>query len=263
MRSSEREKDEIVLQNRLMEIARENNVRFTHVTPEDRPVELVQLIDEQAEFFSHYNGQVVDQSIGDTMSFDYMDGISLSIRHYYPYDPEAPVDMNEMGGGSPHQRLVPVSLMSRDLDLDSVLIGRFVAGITKYSARREEGGDFCIQILVMSVCGNGTFRENLTFRGREISPAPAETSITTQDFALVAAIFQALEKGYGTSGIEFFTLEVMRNRYYLSEMAGRDIGMDMAFDAYIKLFGSYMGDFLKNYRGQVAATSQRLSAEHR
>ncbi len=258
MRSSSREKDEIYLRRQIMEIARENSVVFNHVPPEKRPVELIQLIDEEADLFSHYNGQVIDQEIGNTMSFKYLDDINLSIRHYYPFAPNAKVSVNDVGGEKPHQRLVPVSLMSKDLDLDSVIIGRFVAGITKYSAQREDFNDFCLQILVMSVCGNGTFRENLTFKGHSLNPMPVESSISSQDFKLVGAIFRALEAGYGTCGIEFFTMEIMRNRYYLSEMAGRDIGLNMAFDAYLKLFGSYMSEFLQAYREQVNETAKKL-----
>ncbi len=262
MRSSKREKDEISLHRRILELAQEKKFEFTHVPPADRPLELVQLIDEEADFFSHYNGQVIDQEIGSTMSFDYLEeGINVSIRHYYPHDPRAEVALNELGGETPEERLVPVSLMSKDLDLDSVIIGRFVAGISKYSARRGDSHDFSIQLLVMSVCGNGTFRENLTYRGREIDPSPSESSISTQDFRLVAAIFSILQQGYGNTGLEFLCHEVMRNRAALSELAGRDIAPSMAFDAYVKLFGSYMSDFLKSYRDQVVQAIKRLNRQ--
>ncbi len=261
MRSSNREKDELSLLHRILEIARKHNVEFSHVPPGQRPLELLQLIDEEADLFSHYNGQVIDEQIGSTISFDYMGDINLSIRHYYPYAPEAEVSLNDLGGEEPEQRLVPVSLMSKDLELDSVIIGRFVAGITKHSARRSDFNNFCLQILVMSFCGNGAFRENLTLKGYSLAPVQVESSISSQDFKLVDTIFRVLEQGYGTTGLEFLTLEVMRNRYYLSELAGHDIGLDMAFSAYLKLFGGYMGDFLKNYRRQVMKTAERL--QHR
>jgi hypothetical protein len=41
-------------------------------------------------------------------------------------------------------------------------------------------------------------------------------------------------------------------------MAGKDIGTGMAYDAYLKLFGSYMGGILKVYKSQVEETAMRL-----
>ncbi len=253
------EKDEISLQSEIQEIVRSEGVELVHVEAEARPLELIQLINEEADFFSHYNGQVIDENVGSTMSFDYPGDINVSIRHYYPSAPETKVSANELGGETSTDRLVPVSLMSKDLELDSVIIGRFVAGVTKQSARRDHLNDFCLQIIVMSVCGNGAFRENLTFSGRITNPAPVESSISSQDFKLVEMIFNVLEKGYGTTGLEFLTLEVMRNRHNLSEMTGYDVGLDTAFNAYIKVFGSYAGEVLKNYREQVFNTAQRLA----
>ena len=257
MLSSEREKDEISFIDTVLEIGRDQNLKMVHIDPLKRPVELVQLIDEETDFFSHYNGQVIAEDVGETQSFDYMNDISLSLRHYYPDDPNSDVSLNELGAASGQGRLVPVSLMSKDLMLDELLIGRFVAGLTKYNAHRNNC-DFYIQILVMSVCGNGSFRENLTFQGTQIEPEIAEASISQQDFKLVSALFDALEGSYGETGLEFLTFEVLRNRYYLSEMAGKDIGTGMAFDAYLKLFGSYMGEILKGYKEQVEDTAKRL-----
>lgn len=257
MRSSEREKDELSFAEAVMEIGRAQSLIMRHIDPDLRPVELIQLIDEETDFFAHYNGKVIDEDVGDTQSFDYRNGISLSLRHYYPHDIESNVSLNDLGSATGEGRLVPVSLMSKDLMLDGLIIGRFVAGLTKYNAHRDNC-DFYIQILVMSVCGNGTFRENLTFQGTQANPVIAETSISQQDFNLVDALFNALEKSYGKNGLEFLTFEVLRNRYYLSEMAGRDIGTSMAFDAYVKLFGSFMGEALTAYKDQVIGTSTRL-----
>ncbi len=257
MRSSEREKDEISFIDTVFKIGREQNLEMVHIDPERRPVELIQLIDEETDFFAHYNGQVINHDVGETQSFDYMNDINISLRHYYPHDPNSDVNLNELGAASGEGRLVPVSLMSKDLMLDEILIGRFVAGLTKYNAHRDNC-DFYIQILVMSVCGNGSFRENLTFQGTQIEPEIAEASISPRDFKLVSALFNAMEGSYGKTGLEFLTFEVLRNRYYLSEMAGKDIGTGMAYDAYLKLFGSYMGGILKGYKSQVEETAIRL-----
>lgn len=257
MRSTNREKDELNLRNRCIEVAGRQNIKLMHVKAEKRPMELVQLIDEETSFFSHYDGTVIDEKIGDTMSFDYTNDINVSIRHYYPFAPEAKVKMDEKGDESSQNRLVPVSLMSRDLELDSVIIGRFVAGITKENTLRQANSNFSLQLLVMSVCGNGTFRENITFRGVVSASGGMETSISSQDLNLVAAIFHILEEAYGMTGLEFLALEVIRNRQYLSGLTGYDIDIATAFDAYVKLFGSYMGEFLKGYRDQVVEISKK------
>ncbi len=259
--SAKIEKDELRLESRIGEIASSENLTLAYVGAKERPLELLQLIEEEANFFSHYNGQVIDQDIGNTMSFDYPGDINVSIRHYYPSAPEKQVSLNELGDDSPEKRLVPVSLMSKDLNINSVIIGRFVAGVTKHSARRDDFNDFYLQIIVMSVCGNGTFRENMTFSGRALNPTPVESSISSQDFKLVEAIFKVLEKSYGTNGLEFLTLEVMRNRRNLSEMAGYDVGLSLAFEAYVKVFGSYMGEFLKEQKKEVLQTAERLATE--
>jgi len=96
------------------------------------------------------------------------------------------------------------------------------------------------------------------FQGTQINPIIAESSINQQDFQLVSAIFESLEKCYGGNGLDFLAFEVLRNRYYLSEMAGRDVGSDLAFDAYVKLFGSFMADVLQGYKQQVMESAKKL-----
>jgi len=155
------------------------------------------------------------------------------------------------------ERLVPVSLLCRDLTFSDILVGRFLAGLTKPSARRDECA-FYLQIMVMSVIGNGQYRENLGFRGMFRESSRFETSLNTRDFQVVADIFSMLEKSYGADGRQFIAYEVRRNRHYLGELAGHDIGLSLAFDAYVKQFGGFMAGELTRFKAEIIAEAERL-----
>jgi hypothetical protein len=254
------ERDEINFERRALDIGRAFTEHLRRLDPDDRPPELVYLIDEEIDCFRHYDGRALRPSVGDTRFLDHEGGIKINLRHFYPDAPEARVALNERGQPENGSRLVPAALLSRDLKLDEILIGRFVCGITKHTSAVADGL-FRMQILVMSVCGNGRIRENLTFEGHtgmEPDSTGQVSAFVSRDFGFVQAIFAALEDDYGRDGIEFLAHEVSRHRYYMSELLTRDIGAGMAFDAYLMQYGSYMSGVLRDYKDLVLEAAGRL-----
>jgi hypothetical protein len=256
-----REKDDLGLAATICEMAPRFGASLERVPPAERPPEVAYLVAEADYLFSHYDGAVANENVGDTQVFEFSPGVTVAVRHFYPDHPERAVSLNDLGelgeGGS---RLVPVSLLCRDLNMDGLLVGRFLAALSKYSARRDAPEeDFYLQIMVMSVIGSGQYRENLGFRGAFNERPMFETSLNPQDFAFATDIFGILEKSYGANGLQFVTHEIMRNRHFLSELAGRDVGLNLAFDAYVKQFGGFMSDQLARRKADILAEAERLS----
>ncbi len=252
------ERDEINFADRVLSIGAQYAESVERILPDQRPPELTHLIDEEVDCFSHYNGQALHECVGHTQFVDYRDGISIGLRHFYPTNPDAEVSINDRGSVQGKTRLVPASLLSKDIKLDDIMVGRFVAGITKHDAHRSND-QFYLQIMAMSVCGNGKIRENLTFRGVQHENQSVFSALAPADFDFVSAIFTALEEAYGHNGLEFLGYEVLRNRYYMYKLLERDIGLSMAFDAYVKQYGSYMSSMLREYKDLVMQTANRLS----
>jgi len=50
----------------------------------------------------------------------------------------------------------------------------------------------------------------------------------------------------------------MRHRYYMGELVERDIGLDMAFDAYRMQFGSYLSCVLAEHKAAIVKAVGRL-----
>lgn len=254
-----REKDELHLEQAICELAYSVDSGLERIPPDKRPSELVHLIDEADDLFSHYNGMVVREDVGDTQVFNHSEDVHVAIRHFYPDAPDRPVALNALGNDGA-DRLVPATLLCKDLLLDDVLVGRFLAGITKHSAHWDDQV-FYAQILAMSVIGNGQYRENLTFCGTlDHDAGPAfQASINPADLEFVSRVFDVLQDAYGADGRQFVAYEVMRNRWYLSELLGNDVGLPLAFDAYIKQFGSFMGGHLRRFRDLILETAVMLS----
>jgi len=247
------ERDEINLAGLISRLNAEFAGSFVQVHPHKRPIELVELIDDEIDHFHHLDGVVISADVGTTTQLVEGDDI-FYVRHFRPYAPDAVLKSDDVGGLEENDRVVPVFLFSKDLRLDDLVVGRYVVGMTKPNSCGH-CSLFYEQVLVLSFCGNGETRANLTFSGERI---PSNGfSLCGDDILLVQSVFSLLKRAYGTDGFEFLGREVNSNKYYLGRSAGFDVGYDVAFNDYILRFGNYL-------REQLAVHKERIisAAEH-
>ena len=255
---SEQEQDEVDLRSRVPAICRELQGQAEPVEPGQRPLELIQLIDEEVTRFRQYQALALAPDVGRTDVLDFGGGIKAIIRHFYPEAQSSQVDVNERGAAAGERRLVPASLLWRDIMCDDVFVGRFAACLTKPNSQAAEA-NFCLHILVLTVCGNRHVRENITFRGTRSNGHEAFSAVSPWDLSFVGQVFESLEQEFGRDGFEFLAHEAIRSRYFLSQMIGHDIGLPKAFDAYTIQFGSYVTPIVRQMRERIVALAQSMS----
>ncbi|OPZ30670.1 MAG: hypothetical protein BWZ02_00647 [Lentisphaerae bacterium ADurb.BinA184] len=246
----EQDHDENNFRERVPMICRELGGTIRCMPPEERPIELRQILQEEVAGFLHYEPEALDPDGGHTTVLEFGGGVKAAIRHFFPAAPHEEVDANARGTADGEGRLVPASVLWNDVSCDNVFAGRFSACLTKPSSQTRER-EFCLHILVLSVCGNRHVRENITFGGQRPGVGEGLSAVTPWELSFIGRVFELIEQEFGHNGLEFLAHEIVRNRYFLSQSVGHDVGLERAFEAYRILFGGFLDRILVANRDRI------------
>ncbi|MBT3304601.1 hypothetical protein HN592_02405 [Candidatus Woesearchaeota archaeon] len=238
---AEAERDELGLEQELTQ----EELSLHHIPPEQRPSELVFLLEDFLKHFQLGDEVPVSSDLGNVVTVAYEGGMKHCFLHYDAEDPRRVLTYNAQGERD--ARVIPAFICCQDLMMDDELLARYGVVVTRKDAQGFNP-HFYEHALILSKCGEGNLRTSISFEGLS---HPTGTSMAMDELTLATQVTERLGQAYGVDAKHFIAFEVMRDQYYLGEQLRRTIAISEAFDHYLLTYANGARCLIQKYKPEI------------